>query len=150
MPRHDFYDDATYEGLVARIEQLTAETAPQWGKMNAAQMCAHCAEIAEVAGGEKALEGTPWLVRLFSGLIRKMVLSGKPYPRSSKTHPQYIMADAHEFAEEKARLLSVLASLKAAGSDDGVEHPLFGSMSAAEKGWAGYKHLDHHLSQFGV
>ena len=55
-----------------------------------------------------------------------------------------------DFAQQKERLLAVLTRLKEAGPDDGVRHPLFGEMTAAEKGWAGYKHLDHHLRQFGV
>ena len=33
---------------------------------------------------------------------------------------------------------------------DGLEHPLFGSMTAEEKGWAMYKHLVHHRKQFGL
>lgn len=149
MESRDIYDDTTYEEVLARIDRLTADTRPRWGKLSAAQMCAHCAEIAEVAAG-KPLEGTPWIAQLFRGMIRKMVVGDKPYPRSSRTHPQYVVADDRDFEEERARLRSILARLKAAGPNDGVEHPLFGPMSADEKGWVGYKHLDHHLNQFGV
>ncbi len=73
-------------------------------RMNAAQMCAHCAEVAEVAGG-KPLTGTPWYVRLLGGLIKKMVLSDRPYPRSTRTHPQYVIPTTVEFDAQKARLL---------------------------------------------
>ena len=37
-----------------------------------------------------------------------------------------------------------------AGLNPFHDHPIYLAMSAEEKGWAGYKHLDHHLTQFGV
>ncbi len=72
-----------------RIDGLSPDTQPQWGVMSAGQMLSHCAEIQEVSNG-KALEGTPFIVRLLGGFIRKMVVNDKPYPRSTKTHPQYL------------------------------------------------------------
>ena len=57
------FDPDTYADLRRRIDLLTPETVPRWGKMNAAQMCAHCAEVAAVAHG-KPLRGTPWLIQL--------------------------------------------------------------------------------------
>ncbi len=151
MERRDFYDRDTYEALLGRIARLMPDAAPGWGRMNAAQMCAHCAEVAEVANG-KALVGTPWYVRLMGGLIKKMVLSDKPYPRSAKTHPQYEIGAGVSFEEQKARLLEVLAAMHSAGRARGGQsrHPIFGAMTADEQGWATYKHLDHHLTQFQV
>jgi len=116
--------------------------------MSAAQMLAHCAEILEVANGE-SLENTPFLAKLFKGMIRSMVVGEKPYPRNTKTHPQYKQTAEREFETEKLRLLGALTQFK---EEEGLsrEHPLFGAMSLEEKGWSMYKHLDHHLSQFGV
>ena len=151
MERKNFYDDETYEALLDRIARLEAEAEPAWGEMNAAQMCAHCAEVAEVASG-KALVGTPWYVRLMGGLIKKMVLSEKPYPRGARTHPQFEIGTAVDFEEQKTRLLEVLDTLHRAGRARAGEnrHPLFGVMRADEHGWLTYKHLDHHLTQFRV
>jgi hypothetical protein len=151
MERKSFYDEGAYKALQGRIARLTAQTEPQWGRMNAAQMCAHCAEVAEVAGG-KPLAGTPWYVRLLGGLIKKLVLSDKPYPRSTRTHPQYLIPTTVEFDAQQARLLAILADLDEAGraGAEGTVHPIFGAMTAEETGWATYKHLDHHLTQFGV
>ncbi len=151
MERKSFYDDNAYETLRGRIAALTAETEPAWGSMNTAQMCAHCAEVAEVAGG-KPLVGTPWFIRLIGGFIKRMVLSDRPYPRSSRTHPQYLISSAVEFDEQKARLLKILGELHEVGCEaaEGTVHPIFGVMTAEETGHATYKHLDHHLTQFGV
>ena len=151
MDRKDFYDTDTYEALLRRIDQLSSEAMPGWGTMNAAQMCAHCAEVAEVASG-KALVGTPWYIRLMGGLIKKMVVSKKPYPRGARTHPQFEFGTEADFAEQKARLVRVLDGLHSGGRARAAErtHPLFGAMTADEHGWLTYKHLDHHLTQFGV
>ncbi len=151
MERKNFYDNDIYEALLGRIARLTSDAAPDWGKMSAAQMCAHCAEVAEVANG-KTLVGTPWYVRLMGGMIKKMVVSEKPFPRGARTHPQYEIGATVGFDEQKARLLAVLRAMHSAGRDQAGEnrHPIFGAMTADEHGWVTYKHLDHHLTQFRV
>lgn len=150
MERRDFYDDPTYETLIGRIARLTADAAPDWGRMNPGQMCAHCAEVAEVASG-KALVGTPWYIRLMGGLIKKMVLAEKPYPRGARTHPQFEIGSDAGFEEQRTRLLEVLDAMHSGGRAEAAEirHPIFGEMTADEHGWVTYKHLDHHLNQFG-
>jgi len=116
--------------------------------MSVGQMLAHCAEIQEVSNG-KILAGTPLLVRLFGPLIRKMVLSHKPYPKSTRTHPQYVQTEPRDFEMERLRLFAAIDSFVDAGPR-ASRHPIFGHMSAEDRGWACHKHLDHHLTQFGV
>jgi len=116
--------------------------------MNAAQMFSHCAEIQEVANG-KDLKGTSLFIRIFARMVRKLVLSDKPFSRNVGTHPQYIQASERNFELEKLRLLAAVDSFGDAGPRP-LKHPLFGHMSADECGWSCYKHLDHHLTQFGV
>ena len=118
--------------------------------MTAAQMLAHCAEVQEVGNGNRKLEGTPFLVRLFGPLIRRMVVSEKPYPRDARTHPQYEQREPRDFERETARLLVQLTAFRATEQESPVRHPIFGVLSHEERGWAAYKHLDHHLRQFGV
>lgn len=148
LTKKSLYADDVYQLSLARIDELAPQTPPEWGNMSAAQMLAHCAEILEVANG-KPLENTPLLANIFKGLIRTMVVSEKPYPKNTRTHPQYRQTAERDFETEKQRLLGALTQLK---EEEGLskEHPLFGAMSAGEKGWSMYKHLDHHLSQFGV
>ncbi len=148
MARANLYDFETYQHALARIERLTADSKPQWGRMDAAQMLAHCAEIVEVTNG-KPLENTPLVARLFKGMIRKMVVGEKPYPKGTRTHPQYLQTSDRDFAKEMARLLAALDRFKQREGAE-TEHSMFGVMTREEKGWSMYKHLDHHLRQFGV
>ena len=148
MEKKSIFDDSTFAEMLNRIESLTPETGAEWGSMDVAQMLAHCAEIQEVGNG-KSLVGTPFIVKLLKRFILKMVLKEKPYPHSKRTHPQFIITDSKDFEEQKARLIDALEKLKAAGPVSKT-HPVFGDMSGEERGWISYKHLDHHLTQFGV
>ena len=148
MTGKDLFDASTYQEIVDRINTLTPSTVPEWGKMNVAQMLAHCAEVIDVGNG-KPLKGTPWYLKPFGGIVKKMVLSEKPYPKDLGTHPQYVMGEPEDFNAQKERLLLSMKAMIALGRV-AKKHPLMGHMSAEERGFAQYKHLDHHLTQFGV
>lgn len=148
MNRKNLLEPEVISEVVRRIGAITHETQPEWGSMNAAQMMAHCAEVQEVANG-KTLRQTPMVIRLARGLIKRAVLSENPYPKNVRTHPQYVVADGVSFDEQRSRLLGALRDMQHLVGD-GVDHPLFGHLSPEEAGWAMYKHLDHHLTQFGA
>ena len=151
MIQKSLYDKEVYTACINRIEKLTEQTTPIWGKMSSAQMMAHCAAVQEVMNGTP-LAGTPFYIHALKSIIRKAVLSRAPYPKNSKTHPQYIQAEQKDFETEKAHLLKTLESaLYLQESQSGsTPHPLFGNLTRQEAGWAAYKHLEHHLTQFGV
>lgn len=149
MEQKSLFDSNVLEEVKARIDAIQPSAAPQWGKMSPAQMLAHCAEVQEVLNGKPLLD-TPFIVMLMKGMIRKMVVGTKPYPHESRTHPQYIMKGEFDFQKEKERLVGALNQGYADVSVPRSEHTLFGAMTADESGWAGYKHLDHHLTQFGA
>ena len=148
LPRSNLYQADVFDACLSRLGHVTVETKPQWGVMSAAQMLAHSAEVQEVMNG-KPLEGSPWFIRLLAPLIRKAVVGSRPYPRGSRTHPQYVQREERDFDTEKARLLKALDDFRSARGTP-VRHALFGVLTEAELGWACYKHLDHHLTQFGV
>jgi len=147
MERTSLFDPTVMAAMRARVERLAPDAPRQWGSMTAAQMLAHCAEVQEVMLG-KELRGTPFYIRWLGPLVRRMVVSTKPYPRNLGTHPQYVVSDPKDFAEQKARLLAALDRLENQGPSEG-RHPIFGRMTADERGWSSWKHLDHHLRQFG-
>ena len=151
LTKKSLYSPEVYQDCLNRIEQLTSASKPQWGSMTAAQMLSHCAEILEVANG-KELKNTPLLVKLFKGMIRNMVVNEKPYPKNTKTHPQYKQMADCDFTAEKKRLLNALDKFYNFDKEHAgqPEHPLFGAMTTEERGWSMYKHLDHHLTQFNV
>ena len=148
MEIKDLYEDAVFEEILERIALLTPESQPEWGEMSVAQMLAHVAEVQDVNNG-KPLKGTPFFIKWMGGLIKKKVVDTKPYPKSVRTHPQYIMSEPEDFEIQRERLVNSLRAMRAVGRKE-FKHPIFGMMTPLEKGWATYKHLDHHLQQFGV
>ena len=100
------YDEDVYASVIQRIARLSSDSEPKWGEMTAAQMMAHCAEIIAVMHG-KPLKNTPFYIKIVKGVIRKLVVDDNPYPKNSKTHPQYKQTEEKNFQDEKKRLLNI-------------------------------------------
>ena len=148
--RPSLADPAVADSCRDRISLLSAGTASRWGTMDAGRMCAHCAEVLEVAAGRE-LVGTPWYIRLLKPLVRRAVTGDRPYRRGVRTHPQYRQTGERDFARERDRLLRAVDAFEiGCRNADRIRHPFFGLMPVADAGWAMFKHLDHHLRQFGV
>ena len=133
-----------------RLAALLPSSARQWGKMNVAQMLAHCAVALEAPLGERR-KAQAFLGRLLRPFILSSVLGEKPLRHDSPTDPDFVMADTREFSQEQARLVDRLGRFCERGpsASDGQVHSFFGKLSGQQWGRLVYKHLDHHLRQFG-
>jgi len=151
MERKSLYQPVVYKECLERLSKIGSDSAPQWGKMSAAQMCAHCSEVQAVANGDKDLK-SPWIMKLFKGRIRKTVFGDDPYTKNSPTASQYVIKEEKDFGQEKDRLLVALEKFHSMSPEEALKiaHPFFGIVPLDERGWGMYKHLDHHLVQFGV
>lgn len=149
--KKNLYSEEACQECLSRIDRVSADSRALWGSMSSAQMMAHCAEVLEVTNG-KELRNTPFIVKLLGCVIRKMVVADKPFRRGAQTHPQYKQTEECDFASEKQRLRRALQAFSQQDKEKAAQqvHPLFGRMTLEEKGWGMYKHLDHHLAQFGV
>ncbi|MEO5984681.1 MAG: DUF1569 domain-containing protein [Ferruginibacter sp.] len=147
----NLFDAQTYITIIARINTLKAESAPQWGKMNVAQMMCHTTKAFKVPLSDKRL---PRLLigRIFGSLIKHKLYNDVPWKKSIPTSPNLIVKDEREFENEKAELLVHVNKFYAAGPT-GISkfpHPMFGKFTPEQWGKNMYKHIDHHLTQFGV
>jgi hypothetical protein len=143
------FEQETYTDTVRRVESLTTGTKALWGKMNASQMLAHCNEPIEGLIGKKIQpkEGN-FLIRLF---FKKLLYNDKPYKQNLPTAKSFIMPDTKNFNFEKARLIQNIKDAHAKGMGGSwVPHPAFGQYTPEQNGMVVFKHLDHHLKQFGV
>ncbi len=137
--------------IAARIDTLTASTQRQWGKMDVAQMLTHVHRALKTATGELKLKRT-LIGFLFGRLAKRKLLSEKPWSHNLPTDPRFVVDDARDFRTEKIALLTTIWRFAQAGtagiSRDG--HPFFGRLTPEEWGILMYRHLDHHLCQFGA
>lgn len=146
-----FKEEVTRE-VINGIENLTDTTQPNWGKMNPSQMLAHCSVTYEMVYTDKHTKPNAFVRAMLKLFVKKAVVSEKPYAKNGKTAPQFIIADTRVFETEKKCLTAFLLKTQALGEDyfDGKVSHSFGELTIAEWNNSFYKHLDHHLTQFGV
>jgi hypothetical protein len=146
------YDATLAEEIKRRIVQLRPDSERQWGKMNAGQAAAHLAVSLESALAD---EPTPrnLLGRIVGGLIKPLALGDDaPMRRNTPTVKSFIVADERDLDAERARLFALIDRFVAGGRAGCTTQPhsFFGRLTADEWGILMYKHLDHHLRQFGA
>lgn len=144
-----FQPEAAAE-VLARLAQLQPTAARQWGKMEVAQMLAHCSGALEIACGDRNVPRT-LLGRLIGGFLKKDYVSDKPLGHDSPTAAVLIVTDARDFEAEKNRLAGLIRRFQQGGPEKCTRapHGFFGPMTTEEWAIAQYKHLDHHFRQFG-
>ena len=145
------FDSSVHESIVKRIESLSPDSTPAWGKMNVSQMLAHCALTFGVPLSDKKLKGN-FFMKLLGGFFKKQLYNDTPWKQNLPTAPILKITDEKNFVEEKQKLLSRVEQFYNAGPD-GISkfpHPVFGHFTPQQWGQSMYKHLDHHLRQFGV
>jgi len=146
------FDAATYGEIARRLDSLQPGAQRQWGKMTAAQMLEHTARTTEIATGSRRLKQV-FLGRILGWVFRQQFVGEKPFGKNAPTGRDFVMTETDpEFSAAKARLKSVLRELHALGEKgcDGNVHPFFGRLTGVEWGISQYKHVDHHLRQFGA
>lgn len=148
MEVKNLFDAAVKQELIGRINALTPESKALWGKMNVAQMLAHCQMPLGVATGKHILKRN-LLFSLIGPLFKKQLFNETPFKRNLPTDKTFIIANPQEFAKEKQLLIDMINSFSE-DSMSGKPHPFFGNLSNEEWSKGTWKHLDHHLQQFGV
>jgi len=144
------FEPATAGEIISRVQKIDASTLAQWGKMNAAQMMAHCQAPFEVYFGEKKMKRGLMGI-LFGKMAKKKLFVDKPWPQSLPTAKEFIIKDKRDLGIEKTKLVNLIQRFSAEGyTVIQTTHPFFGKMSSQEWAMFAYKHLDHHLHQFGV
>ena len=150
MEIKSLFDKAAYEEMLQRLNKLHANSPRHWGKMTAAQMLTHCKEAYKVPLTSKPLKKHP--LSLIGWMFRSQLYNGKPYRQNLPTAPNFIVRDERDFEKEKTEMLSIVKAFHEKGSA-GIgdkAHPMFGKLTADQWGRSMWKHLDHHLRQFGV
>ena len=139
------------EALSLRLATLEPGATRQWGKMEPAQMLLHCAIGLEAATGDRPMKQA-FLGKLVTPFIRRTVLGEKPFSRNAPTDPSFVVSDRRDFEEERTRLATQIDRFIQRGPESAGKqtHAFFGRLSGDEWGRLMYKHLDHHLRQFGV
>ncbi|GGB12707.1 DUF1569 domain-containing protein [Puia dinghuensis] len=146
------FNENEFREIRQRVASLHSNNVRKWGKMQIAQMMAHCSIGFEKATGKLPFEDKSNL--LMRTLVKKIVLNAVKkgdLGQNQKTFPDYQIADERDFDTEKKRLLENLDAFyqMRAGTGPG-RHPYFGKFSKEDWGALQYLHTDHHLKQFSA
>lgn len=138
--------------ITDRINKLQPNSMPEWGKMNAGQMLAHLCITYEMVYEDKHPKPGAlgkFFLKLF---VKPMVVGNKPYKKNGPTAPAFVIQGDKNFNHEKERLIAYINKTQQLGAAhfEGKESHSFGKLTKTEWNTMFYKHLDHHLTQFGV
>ena len=149
---NNVFNQADTAEIIKRINKLEPNTQPLWGKMNASQMLAHCNVSYEMVYDNIHPKPNMILKFILKKFIKNKVVTDTPYPKSSNTAPQFIIKDVRDFQNEKVRLENYITKTQQLGESyfDGKESDSFGALNKSEWNNMFYKHLNHHLTQFGA
>lgn len=136
--------------LIDRINNLTPQSKAHWGKMNVDQMLAHCIVPIAVGLGTAELK-IPFLFRIMGRVMKNSWLNAPEFKKNSPTAKEFIKKGNYDFENTKIELIKHVQKL-----GDGFQvikidiHPFWGKLNQEDWNNLQWKHLDHHLRQFGV
>jgi hypothetical protein len=147
------FDTQKREVVIQRIGHLYPDAAAQWGKMNCNQAVCHLADQIRGAMGELQWKDQNSFIK--KTLVKWLAVYLIPVPKNVPTMPE---ADQQkdgtkptDFENDRATLIAYIEKFAAAPNDfPWSPHAAFGRMSRDQWNRLTYKHLDHHLKQFGV
>ena len=145
-------NSADRQQLIDRLSKLSGRETPLWGKMTADQMMSHLVQAGELPFEASVPDRSTFMGRT---IIKPLILYLLPMPKEVKISPEMNQQEKGRpprgFDVDRELLLSSIERIGTLPTDHKcLDHPFFGKMSPKEWAVIAYKHIDHHLKQFGV
>lgn len=146
------FDPQVTKEVIGRINNLTKDTQPKWGKMSVGQMLAHLCISYEMVYTDKHSRPNGFMRFLLKAFLKNTIVGEKPYKKNSRTAPAFMITDQRDFDTEKTRLIAFVEKTEKLGAShfEQKESNSLGKLTSKEWSNMFYKHADHHLRQFGV
>jgi hypothetical protein len=135
--------------LLDRLERLEPGATPLWGTMTAPQMLAHLADWMLMAKGELkvTLHNRPQRYPP----LKQLLVYWLPFPKGIMTSPELVGREPLEWSIERAAVRQQVQSFENLNPKMiWPDHPVFGKMTPHAWCVFAYRHMDHHLRQFGI
>lgn len=147
----NLFEPEGVDEVISRIDGLQPAAQRQWGKMDVAQMMAHCSAAIDMASGR--LNPPRILIGLLlAPFVKPIYTNEKPFSHNSPTDKRLVISDQRDFVREKEQLKQKVHQFHKGGEAECTKHPhpFFGTLTPQQWSRGMYKHLDHHLRQFGA
>ncbi|WP_185290640.1 DUF1569 domain-containing protein [Chryseobacterium lactis] len=141
----------TADFIIARVQNLSAIHKSQWGSMTVCEMLLHCnscnRQILEESRGQEKTSVKQYVLRILALYIASDFKKNIQGELRHNTKGETNDADFERYRDEFIHLVKKFPENIRPLT---LSHPAFGNISTQEWGIAAYKHMDHHLRQFGV
>lgn len=140
-------------GILDRLDRLRPDAKPVWGRMSAHGMVCHLTDSFQMVLGNRTTRRTGTLAE--RTVLRLLALSSPiPWPKGVETVPEVDQEQGgtrpEYFDADVVRLRTAMSEFVDRLPGGPLKHPMFGRLSKGEWGRWGYRHMDHHLRQFGL
>ena len=147
----NLFERQAVDEVICRIDRLQSASQHLWGKMDVAQMMAHCSAALDMASGR--LNPPRILIgRILGPVFKGVYTNEKPFSQNNPTDKKLVITDQRDFQQEQEQLRTKVRQFHDGGEPQCTKHPhpFFGSLSPQDWSRGMYKHLDHHVRQFGA
>ena len=132
-----------------RVGALAWDRAAGWGKFTAPKMVCHLADSLKMAMGDLKVARKNLPIRYPP--LKQLVIYWAPFPKGAPTAPELLAREPGEWSSDIGAVQELLERAASARTTDSwPEHPAFGKLSKRAWGVLIYRHMDHHLKQFGA
>jgi uncharacterized protein DUF1569 len=147
----NLFEPQTVEEVLSRVDKLQPTAQRQWGKMDAAQMLAHCSAAMDMATGRLNLKRV-FIGRVLAPFVKPIFTNEKPFSKNNPTAKELVFSNPQDFPREQRQLREKIREFQQGGEAKCTRHPhpFFGPLTPSDWARGMYKHLDHHLRQFGA
>src|SRR4051794_7099490 len=143
------WNPSDHRSLQDRVGRLTPGHRARWGRFTAPQVVAHLCDSLRMASSELPVKSKHLPIRYAP--LKQLIIYLLPFPKSAPTAPELLVRAPGDFAADCAELNRRLDAVARGGPAAlAREHPAFGKMTGRSWGVLIYRHMDHHLRQFGV
>lgn len=141
------------ESLIERIQNLSPESSRRWGSMSARQVVPHMTDPLRVALGDREAQPMPSLLGKWPFSVA--AVWWMPWPKGAPTADEHIdgkkgTPPADFERDRQTLLLTVHRFVNYPEKEPLRPSPVFGPLSRKAWGRLMWRHIDHHLRQFGV
>jgi hypothetical protein len=151
MMKKNLLYQAAADNIIARVQKLQPTSKAQWGVMNATEMLLHAnlcnQEVFEEIVPVKKTTLKQFILRIVALYIAPNFKKGVKGDSKKETAGKI---DAAQFEAQRLRFIELVKRYPNHKTPLTLPHVAFGNISTTEWGIAAYKHMDHHLRQFGV
>jgi hypothetical protein len=141
-------DESVRRGVVERLGRVRPESKAQWGSLDAPRMLCHLSDSMDAVVGGVAIPATgPWVLRYFP--LKQLAIYAIPLPKGARAPAEMLQTAPGDFEADRRGVVERIERLAALPRGKGPSHFVFGALTIDEWNALNWKHIDHHLRQFG-